>query len=60
MLDKRTLKTPQGTQLALSQKQLPLALLIADEWENQTDVLKPHALPVVRARPRTHKVGTDG
>jgi len=46
MLDKRTLKTPQGTQLALSQKQLPLALLIADEWENQTDVLKPHALPV--------------
>lgn len=27
---------------------LPVALCIADEWENQTAVLKPHTLPMVR------------
>ena len=27
-----------------------MALLIANEWENQSDVLKQHSLPVVRRR----------
>ncbi|KAI5479617.1 ATP synthase mitochondrial f1 complex assembly factor 2 [Pseudohyphozyma bogoriensis] len=46
MLDKRTLKTPGGKPLLLKDHQLPVAVLIADEWENQYAVLKPHALPM--------------
>ena len=48
LLDKRTLKTPGGTQLLVPKERLPVALCIADEWENQTTVLKPHTLPMVR------------
>jgi hypothetical protein len=29
-----------------------LAVLIANEWENQDEVLKQHALPTVRVRAR--------
>lgn len=47
MLDKRTLKTPGGSPVLLSQDQLPIAVLIAEEWENQLAVLKPHTLPMV-------------
>ncbi|TNY19201.1 hypothetical protein DMC30DRAFT_418114 [Rhodotorula diobovata] len=46
LLDKRTLKTPGGTQLLVPKERLPVALCIADEWENQTTVLKPHTLPM--------------
>ncbi|KAM0792369.1 hypothetical protein ACM66B_005049 [Microbotryomycetes sp. NB124-2] len=46
LLDKRTLKTPSGKPLSLPRDRLPLAVLIADEWENQVAVLKPHTLPM--------------
>lgn len=47
LLDKRTLRTPGGAPLILSHKQLPVIILIAEEWENQVAVLKPHTLPMV-------------
>lgn len=47
MLDQRTLKTPGGVPLTIPKERLPVALCIADEWENQTAVLKPHTLPMV-------------
>ncbi|ORY72221.1 hypothetical protein BCR35DRAFT_315182 [Leucosporidium creatinivorum] len=46
LLDKRTLKTPGGVPLLLPQERLPVAVLIAEEWENQVAVLKPHTLPM--------------
>ncbi|GAA5989335.1 hypothetical protein JCM10908_001264 [Rhodotorula pacifica] len=46
LLDKRTLKTPGGVPLTIPKERLPVALCIADEWENQTAVLKPHTLPM--------------
>ncbi|BGP53981.1 hypothetical protein JCM8202_002979 [Rhodotorula sphaerocarpa] len=46
MLDQRTLKTPGGVPLTIPKERLPVALCIADEWENQTAVLKPHTLPM--------------
>lgn len=48
LLDKRTLKTPGGVQMVIPKERLPVALCIADEWENQKNVLKPHTLPMVR------------
>lgn len=47
LLDKRTLKTPGGLPLLMPKERLPVALLIAEEWENQVAVLKPHTLPMV-------------
>lgn len=47
-LDHRNLKTPGGTKLAVPQSRRLAAMLIANEWENQDEVLKQHALPVVR------------
>lgn len=46
-LDKRALKTPDGHTLLLPEKKRLAATLIANEWENQETVLKPHALPMV-------------
>ncbi|GAA5843915.1 hypothetical protein JCM3766R1_006102 [Sporobolomyces carnicolor] len=46
LLDKRTLKTPGGLPLVMPKERLPVALLIAEEWENQVSVLKPHTLPM--------------
>ncbi|GAA6004882.1 ATP synthase complex assembly protein ATP12 [Rhodotorula paludigena] len=46
LLDKRTLKTPGGVQMVIPKERLPVALCIADEWENQKNVLKPHTLPM--------------
>ena len=46
-LDHRNLKTPGGTKLVIPQNRRLLALLIANEWENQSEVLKQHSLPVV-------------
>lgn len=48
-LDKRALKTPSGSQLLLPKDRRLLATLIANEWENQEQVLKQHALPLVRS-----------
>ncbi|RSH79659.1 ATP synthase complex assembly protein atp12 [Apiotrichum porosum] len=44
-LDHRNLKTPGGTKLIIPKDRRLLALLIANEWENQDEVLKQHALP---------------
>lgn len=46
-LDHRNLKTPSGTKLVLPKDRRLLALLIANEWENQDEILKQHALPLV-------------
>ncbi|RXK41943.1 ATP synthase mitochondrial F1 complex assembly factor 2 [Tremella mesenterica] len=45
-LDHRHLKTPAGTKLVIPKERRLLAVLIANEWENQDEVLKQHALPV--------------
>ncbi|KAI9637076.1 uncharacterized protein MKK02DRAFT_24762 [Dioszegia hungarica] len=45
-LDHRNLKTPSGTKLVLPKDRRLLALLIANEWENQDEILKQHALPL--------------
>lgn len=47
-LDKRALKTPSGTPLRIPRDRRLLAMLIANEWENQEQVLKQHTLPLVR------------
>ena len=46
-LDKRILKTPKGKSLLIPREKRLVATLIANEWENQEKVLKPHALPMV-------------
>jgi ATP synthase F1 complex assembly factor 2 len=46
-LDQRDLKTPGGAKLVIPSNRRLLALLIANEWENQSEVLKQHSLPVV-------------
>ncbi|WVR08706.1 hypothetical protein IAU60_005764 [Kwoniella sp. DSM 27419] len=46
-LDHRALKTPGGAKLNVPKDRRLLALLIANEWENQDEVLKQHALPVM-------------
>ncbi len=46
-LDHRALKSPAGTKLVLPKDRRLLAALIANEWENQDQVLKQHALPLV-------------
>jgi hypothetical protein len=48
MLDSRALKTPGGKPLLLPRSKLIAAALIVTEWENQRNVLKSHALPMVR------------
>ena len=48
LLDHRNLKTPSGTKLVIPKDRRLLALLIANEWENQNEILKQHALPLVR------------
>jgi ATP synthase F1 complex assembly factor 2 len=46
-LDSRPLKTPAGKPLLLPRSKRLAATLIVTEWENQRDVLKSHALPMV-------------
>jgi len=46
-LDMRALKTPSGNTLLLPRDKQLVATLIANEWENQETLLKPHALPMV-------------
>ncbi|RHZ79398.1 hypothetical protein Glove_146g49 [Diversispora epigaea] len=45
-LDKRPLKTPNGSPLVISSSQKSLAILIAGEWESQKTLLKQHSLPL--------------
>ncbi|KAM5535615.1 hypothetical protein V8D89_010782 [Ganoderma adspersum] len=45
-LDKRPLRTPSGNRLIIPLEKRLVAALIASEWENQTILLKPHALPM--------------
>ena len=46
-LDSRPLKTPAGKPLFLARSKRLAATLIVAEWENQRNVLKSHALPMV-------------
>lgn len=47
LLDARPLKTPGGKALWIPSEKRALAYLIAAEWDNQRQVLKGHALPMV-------------
>jgi len=51
-LDKRALKTPSGNTLLLPENKRVVAALIANEWENQTILLKIHALPLTSVASR--------
>jgi chaperone required for assembly of F1-ATPase len=46
-VDTRPLKTPGGKPLLLPRSKRLAATLIVTEWENQRNVLKSHALPMV-------------
>jgi ATP synthase mitochondrial F1 complex assembly factor 2 len=46
-LDGRPLKTPSGNKLRLPPQKKMLATLIANEWDIQETILKPHTLPLV-------------
>lgn len=50
-LDTRPLKTPLGTPLFVPSSKDLLATLIAAEWDHQTTLIKPHALPMVSNPP---------
>ncbi|TDL27571.1 ATP12-domain-containing protein [Rickenella mellea] len=58
-LDKRPLKTPSGNLLIVPTEKKLLATLIANEWENQRKVLKPHALPITSLTSRAIDGLTD-
>lgn len=45
-LDNRKLRTPNNNVISLPKNRFPLALLIANEWQIQEKVIKPHALPL--------------
>jgi ATP synthase F1 complex assembly factor 2 len=57
-LDHRNLKTPAGTKLVLPKDRRLLTLLIANEWENQDEILKQHALPLVSQAILVGKAGS--
>ncbi|KAG8759630.1 ATP synthase complex assembly protein atp12 [Serendipita sp. 396] len=46
VLDGRPLKTPDGNKLRVPSQKKVLATLIANEWDTQETLLKPHALPL--------------
>lgn len=46
LLDKRALRTPGGKVLTVPADRPLLACLISEEWDTQTQVLKPHSLPL--------------
>ncbi|WFD04012.1 ATP synthase mitochondrial F1 complex assembly factor 2 [Malassezia obtusa] len=46
LLDNRALRTPGGNKLEVPADHPLLACLIAEEWDTQTQVLKPHSLPL--------------
>lgn len=45
-LDRRSLRTPGGSILRVPSERPLLACLIAQEWDEQTQVVKPHSLPM--------------
>ena len=45
-LDRRNLRTPGGAKLAIPADRPLLACLIAQEWDEQTQLIKPHSLPL--------------
>ena len=47
MLDNRTLKTPRLEPLLIPKEKRLLATMLAAEWENQSDMLKPSSLELV-------------
>lgn len=47
-LDGRSLKTPEGNKLRLPPQKKLFAALVANEWDVQDKLLKPHTLPLVR------------
>lgn len=50
-LDHRNLRTPGGQKLLVPREKRAMAILIANEWDNQDEVLKQHALPMGRLSP---------
>lgn len=46
-LDKRSLRTPDFNVLRVGADRPLLAALIANEWQEQKNILKPHTLPLV-------------
>ncbi|EKC98874.1 hypothetical protein A1Q2_06845 [Trichosporon asahii var. asahii CBS 8904] len=46
-LDHRNLKTPEGAKMVIPKERQLLAMMIAAEWENQDQVLKQYALPLL-------------
>ncbi|OCF56187.1 ATP synthase mitochondrial F1 complex assembly factor 2 [Kwoniella mangroviensis CBS 10435] len=59
-LDHRALKTPGGAKLLIPSERRLLALLIANEWENQDEVLKQHTLPVTSLASRAIDILGEG
>jgi ATP synthase F1 complex assembly factor 2 len=49
-LDGRPLKTPSGKKLEVPAERKVLALLIANEWENQKEIMKVSGLPMVSCK----------
>lgn len=45
-LDGRSLKTPSGKKLVIPANRATLAMLIANEWENQKKIMKVSGLPM--------------
>ena len=45
-LDKRSLRTPSGAVLRVPGDRPLLACLIAQEWDEQSQIVKPHSLPL--------------
>ncbi|KZT24116.1 ATP12-domain-containing protein, partial [Neolentinus lepideus HHB14362 ss-1] len=58
-LDKRALRTPSGNHLVLPKNKVLVATLIANEWENQETVLKPHVLPMTSIAARAIDTAKD-
>jgi ATP synthase F1 complex assembly factor 2 len=46
-LDGRPLKTPGGNKIRLPPQKKLFATLVANEWDVQDTILKPHTLPLV-------------
>lgn len=46
LLDKRSLRTPGGNPFTVPADRPLLACLVAEEWDTQNKVMKPHSLPL--------------
>lgn len=52
-LDKRSLRTPEGTLLTVPRENRLLATLIVHEWNEQSKIIKSHALPMTSLAARS-------